>query len=60
MKDERIYLRLNNIEFQISLLSEKMYNPELSISEIKRINKKKSKLDKDAEKLRKKLNEHQA
>lgn len=58
--NERIYIRLRQIENQISILSERLYDPTVEISESKRINKKKNKLIKDAEKLRKKLNEHKA
>lgn len=58
--NERIYIRLRQIENQIAILSEKLYNPAIEISEVKRINKKKNKLIKDAEKLRKKINENKA
>lgn len=53
-----ILFRISSIEEQIARLSEKLYNPELSTSDQKKINKLKKKLDKDKNKLYRKLNEY--
>lgn len=53
-----ILIRISSIEEQISRLSEKLYNPDLSTSDQKKINKLKKKLDKDKIKLYRKLNEY--
>ena len=59
-KDQQrsILIRISSIEEQISRLSEKLYNPDLSTSDQKKINKLKKKLDKDKIKLYRKLNEY--
>lgn len=54
MQKERILLRIDNIQSQLNFVSEKMYNPSISTSEYKELNKKKKKLKKDIEKLKKK------
>lgn len=54
MQKERILLRINHIENQLNFVSEKMYSPMISTSEYKELNKKKKKLKKDIEKLKRK------
>jgi len=54
MQKERILLRINHIENQLNFVSEKMYSPTISTSEYKELNKKKKKLKKDIEKLKRK------
>jgi len=54
MQKERILLRIDNIQTQLNFVSEKMYNPSISTSEYKELNKKKKKLKKDIEKLKRK------
>lgn len=56
MQKNRILLQLSNIQDQISVISEKLYNPQLTGAELRELSKKKKKLDKDASKLRKRLN----
>jgi hypothetical protein len=55
MQKERILLRLDHMQSQLSFVSEKMYNPTITTSEYKELNKKKKKLKKDIEKLKKKV-----
>jgi|TARA_A100000172_G_C3035570_1_gene108374 regulator of replication initiation timing len=55
MQKNRILLQLSNIEDQLSVLSEKLYNPQLTSSEVKELSKKKKKLKKDMSKLKKRL-----
>lgn len=55
MQKNRILLQLSNIQDQLSVISEKLYNPQLTGTEAKELSKKKKKLDKDASKLRKRL-----
>ena len=55
MQKNRILLQLSNIQDQLSVISEKLYNPQLSGTEVRELSKKKKKLDKDASKLRKRL-----
>ena len=55
MNKSRIMSRLSEIEFKISLLSEKLYNPILSTNEVKELNRKKKKLAKSKAKLTKRL-----
>jgi hypothetical protein len=54
MHKERILLRIDHIQDQLNSVSEKMYNPSITTSEYKELNKKKKKLIKDIEKLKKK------
>jgi len=56
MQKNRILLQLSNIQDQLSVISEKLYNPQLTGPEVRELSKKKKKLDKDASKLRKRLN----
>lgn len=53
-----ILIRISSLEEQISKLSEKLYNPDISTSDQRKINKLKKKLDKDKNKLYRKLNEY--
>tara|TARA_R110002012_G_C11379018_1_gene583042 strand:- start:406 stop:579 length:174 start_codon:yes stop_codon:yes gene_type:complete len=53
---EKIILQIQQIEKQISILSERSYNPQLSDSEQKEIAKRKKKLNKTKKKLNKRLN----
>tara|TARA_R100000152_G_C6758461_1_gene182340 strand:- start:1032 stop:1214 length:183 start_codon:yes stop_codon:yes gene_type:complete len=55
MQKNRILLLLSNIEDQISIVSEKLYNPQLTDSELRELSKKKKKLKKDMSKLKKRL-----
>jgi|TARA_B100000085_G_scaffold16821_1_gene14534 hypothetical protein len=55
MQKNRILLQLSNIQDQLSVISEKLYNPQLTGTEVRELSKKKKKLDKDASKLRKRL-----
>ena len=55
MKKERIYQRLYQIEELIQLISEKLYNPNIENSEYRELSKKRKKLNKDANKLKSKL-----
>ena len=55
MQKNRILLQLLNIQDQLSVISEKLYNPQLTGTEVRELSKKKKKLDKDASKLRKRL-----
>jgi len=56
MNKKNIKLQIQQIENQISILSERSYNPQLTISEQKEITKRKKKLNKTKTKLDKKLN----
>ena len=56
MNKKNIKLQIQQIENQISILSERSYNPQLTISEQKEITKRKKKLHKTKTKLDKKLN----
>tara|TARA_R100001244_G_C5134174_1_gene126488 strand:+ start:101 stop:277 length:177 start_codon:yes stop_codon:yes gene_type:complete len=56
MNNKNIKLQIQQIENQISILSERLYNPQLTISEQKEITKRKKKLNKTKTKLDKKLN----
>jgi len=55
MKKERILLRLTKLENQIEHVSEKMYNPSIEISEFRELTRKKKKLKKTIDKLKKKV-----
>jgi len=55
MQKNRILLQLSNIEDQITLVSERLYNPQLTSSEFRELSKKKKKLKKDMSKLKKRL-----
>ena len=55
MKKERIYQRLYQIEELIQLISEKLYNPNIENSEYRELSKKRKKLNRDANKLKRKL-----
>jgi hypothetical protein len=55
MHKKRILLQLSNIQDQLSVISEKLYNPQLTGTEVRELSKKKKKLDKDASKLKKRL-----
>mgnify|MGYP003648959285 CR=1 len=56
MNDKNIISQIKQIESQISILSERSYDPQLSISEQKEISRRKKKLNKTKRKLSKKLN----
>ena len=55
MNRDNILNQIERINQQISTLSERSYNPELSVSEQKEITKRKKKLDKTRKKLNKRL-----
>jgi hypothetical protein len=55
MQKNRILLKLSNVQDQLSVISEKLYNPQLTGPEVRELSKKKKKLDKDAHKLKKRL-----
>jgi len=55
MKKERILLRLTKLENQIEHVSEKVYNPSIEISEFRELTRKKKKLKKTIDKLKKKV-----
>lgn len=55
MKNQRILLQIKQLEYQMSVLTERLYNPEIENSEYKELSKKKKKLNKHIEKLKKKL-----
>ena len=55
MKKERILIRLRTLENQVEFVSEKMYNPSIESSEFRELNKKKKKLKKTIDKLKKKV-----
>lgn len=55
MQENRILLQLSNIQDQINTISEKLYNPQLTSSEVRELSKKKKKLKKDMSKLEKRL-----
>ena len=52
---KKIILQIKKIEEQLSVLSERSYNPQISVSEQKEIAKRKKKLNKTKMKLSKKL-----
>ena len=55
MQENRILLQLSNIQDQINIVSEKLYNPQLTGSEVRELSKKKKKLKKDMSKLQRRL-----
>ena len=55
MQVESILLQLSNIQDQINIISEKLYNPQLTGSEVRELSKKKKKLKKDMSKLQRRL-----
>tara|TARA_R100000234_G_C4916846_1_gene142367 strand:- start:219 stop:395 length:177 start_codon:yes stop_codon:yes gene_type:complete len=55
MNKKNIETQIKQIEKQISILSERSYNPQLSISEQKEITRRKKKLNKTKTKLSKRL-----
>ena len=55
MNKKNIETQIKQIEEQISILSERSYNPQLSISEQKEITRRKKKLNKTKTKLSKRL-----
>jgi len=55
--NKKIINNIKDIEDRIDILQERSYNPELTTSEIKEINKRKKKLQKNKQKLLKKLEE---
>ena len=58
MKNKKNILNsIRNIEDRLDLLQEKSYNVELNSSEFKEINKRKRKLEKDKQKLVRKLDQ---
>jgi len=59
MTEKTIISRINQIDQQISNLYERLYQPDIKISEQKEINKRKKKLDRDRKKLFKKLKPHE-
>ena len=59
MNKKSILLKLSSIEEQISKLSERSYQPQLSASDQREIQKRKNKLAKDKKKLYKKLHSNE-
>ena len=55
MNKERILIRLRTLESQIEFVSEKMYNPSIESSDFRELSKKKKKLKKTIDKLKKKV-----
>lgn len=55
MNKKNIETQIKQIEKQISILSERSYNPQLSTSEQKEITRRKKKLNKTKTKLSKRL-----
>lgn len=55
-KTQNIITRIRLIDQQIALLSERLYNPQIKLAEQKEIQRKQKKLNKDKNKLLKKLN----
>ena len=55
MSKKNIMSQIQQIERQISILSERSYNPQISDSEQKEITKRKKKLNKTKKKLNKRL-----
>ena len=55
MKKERILIRLRTLENQVEFVSEKMYNPSIESSDFRELSKKKKKLKKTIDKLKKKV-----
>tara|TARA_R100000951_G_C2583380_1_gene162630 strand:- start:194 stop:400 length:207 start_codon:yes stop_codon:yes gene_type:complete len=56
---QKVINTLKDVEERLCILQERSYNPELTTSEIKEINKRKKKLDKNKQKLLKKLEQCQ-
>ena len=55
MNKNRILSQLSELEHQISSVSERLYNPTISTTEVKELNRKKKKLVKSKAKLTKRL-----
>jgi hypothetical protein len=55
MNKKNIQIRLETIEEQISRISERLYQPNISPSDAKKMQKRRNKLIKDKSKLHKKL-----
>ena len=55
MHKQRLLSQISQIEQQLSSVSERLYEPELSSSEYRELNKKKNKLVKTKTKLNKRL-----
>jgi hypothetical protein len=55
MNKDNIATQIERINAQISTLSNREYNPEISVSEEKEIHKRKKKLNKTKKKLKKRL-----
>ena len=55
MNKDRILLRISQVEQQLSNITEKLYHPDLTITEHRELSKKKNKLYKSKNKLRKRL-----
>tara|TARA_R110001599_G_scaffold35484_1_gene112149 strand:+ start:49 stop:231 length:183 start_codon:yes stop_codon:yes gene_type:complete len=60
MNKKNIISQIQQIENQISMLSERSYNPQISESEQKELARRKKKLNKMKSKLNKKLNNIQS
>ena len=56
MKKDNIITQIERINTQISILSNRGYNPEINTSEEREIHKRKKKLNKAKKKLQKRLN----
>ena len=55
MNKDRILLRISQVEQQLSNISEKLYHPDITIAEYRELSKKKNKLYKSKNKLKKRL-----
>ena len=55
MNKDRILLRISQVEQQLSNISEKLYHPDITIAEHRELSKKKNKLYKSKNKLKKRL-----
>tara|TARA_R110000824_G_scaffold347934_1_gene534675 strand:- start:808 stop:999 length:192 start_codon:yes stop_codon:yes gene_type:complete len=54
----KISLQISDVNNRLEVLQERSYRPELSVSELKEINKRKKKLQKTKSKLVKKLSDY--
>tara|TARA_R100000008_G_scaffold84430_1_gene71768 strand:+ start:223 stop:411 length:189 start_codon:yes stop_codon:yes gene_type:complete len=53
-----VKLQINDLDHRIDILHERSYNPDISTSELKEINKRKKKLQKNRQKLVKKVEQY--
>jgi hypothetical protein len=55
MNKERIFFKLNALQNQLEYISERMYVPHIELSEYRELSKKKKKLKRDIDKLKKRI-----